>query len=233
MLVETFIRMQLGLKAHTVTKVVETEDYMIIHIDRLGTRLLRCGLCRQRCRKVHSLGKPREWRDLSMRKLPLKLRYPRASGVQYTAQTRDKRASLPSNGFRNLFMDLRQNSCYGLGMTAEAYKRLPRVKRHAIHVARLKKQMTPAEDVFCRSLASRGLCYRFQQSFYSPYYRIVDFYLPDQNLIVEIDGPCHDPEKDRRRDEWFTRVRGIPIIRLTNEQVLCGNFQLPCTIGVR
>src|ERR1039457_3269746 len=74
-LVETFIRKQLGLKAHTVTRVEETEEYMIIHIDRLGTRLLRCGLCRQRCRKVHSLGRPREWRDLSMRKLPWKLRY--------------------------------------------------------------------------------------------------------------------------------------------------------------
>ena len=74
-LVETFIRKQLGLKAHTVTRVEETEEYKIIHIDRLGTRLLRCGLCRQRCRKVHSLGRPREWRDLSMRKLPWKLRY--------------------------------------------------------------------------------------------------------------------------------------------------------------
>src|SRR5580704_5484250 len=48
---------------------------MIVHIDRLGRRLLRCGVCRQRCRKVHSMCKPREWRDLSMRKLPLKLRY--------------------------------------------------------------------------------------------------------------------------------------------------------------
>ena len=75
MLIETFIRKQLGLKAHTVTKVEETEGYMIIHIDRLGGRLLRCGLCRQRCRKVYSIRKPREWRDLSMRKLPLKLRY--------------------------------------------------------------------------------------------------------------------------------------------------------------
>src|ERR1039457_2418112 len=74
-LVETFIRKQLGLKAHTVTRVEETEEYMIIHIDRLGTRLLRCGLCRKRCRKVHSLGRPREWGDLSMRKLPWKLRY--------------------------------------------------------------------------------------------------------------------------------------------------------------
>jgi transposase len=74
-LVETFLRKQLGLKAHTVTKVEETEGYMIVHIDRLGGRLLRCGVCRQRCRKVHSVRKAREWRDLSMRKLPLKLRY--------------------------------------------------------------------------------------------------------------------------------------------------------------
>jgi transposase len=74
-LIETFLRKQLGLKAHTVTKVEETERYMIVHIDRLGRRLLRCGVCRQRCRKVHSVRKAREWRDLSMRKLPLKLRY--------------------------------------------------------------------------------------------------------------------------------------------------------------
>ena len=75
MLIETFLRKQLGLKAHTVTKVEETERYMIVHIDRLGRRLLRCGVCRQRCRTVHSVRKAREWRDLSMRKLPLKLCY--------------------------------------------------------------------------------------------------------------------------------------------------------------
>ncbi len=74
-LVETFIRKQLGLKAHTVKRVEQTEEFMIIHIDRLGDRLLRCGLCRQRCREVHSVRKEREWRDLSMRNLPLKLRY--------------------------------------------------------------------------------------------------------------------------------------------------------------
>ena len=58
-----------------MTKVEETERYMIVHIDRLGGRMLRCGVCRQRCRNVHSVRKAREWRDLSMRKLPLKLRY--------------------------------------------------------------------------------------------------------------------------------------------------------------
>jgi len=75
LLIETFIRKQLGLKAHTVTKVEQTEKFLIIHIDRRGDRLLRCGLCRQRCREVHSVCKEREWRDLSMRKLPMKLRY--------------------------------------------------------------------------------------------------------------------------------------------------------------
>ncbi len=74
-LIETFLRKQMGLKAHTVTKMEETDQCMIVHIDRLGRRLLRCGLCRQRCRKVHSLRKPRMWNDLSMRKLPLKLSY--------------------------------------------------------------------------------------------------------------------------------------------------------------
>lgn len=55
-LVETFIRKQLRLKAHTVTKVVVPGDAMIVHIDRLGSRLLRCGVCRQRCREVHDIG---------------------------------------------------------------------------------------------------------------------------------------------------------------------------------
>jgi transposase len=74
-LLETFIRKQLRLKAHTVRKVEETDEFMIVWIDRLGKRLLRCGVCRQRCREVHSVRKERDWRDLSLRKLPLKLRY--------------------------------------------------------------------------------------------------------------------------------------------------------------
>ena len=45
-LIETFIRKQLRLKAHTVTKVEETDECMLVYIDRLGKRLLRCGVCR-------------------------------------------------------------------------------------------------------------------------------------------------------------------------------------------
>jgi transposase len=74
-LIETFIRKQLRLKAHTVTKVEETDAGLLVDIDRLGQRLLRCGVCRQRCRAVHSVRPAREWRDLSMRKMALTLRY--------------------------------------------------------------------------------------------------------------------------------------------------------------
>lgn len=41
--------------------------------------------------------------------------------------------------------------------------------------------------------------------------------MPHQNLIIEIDGPCHDPEKDRGRDESFEGVGGTETVRLTNE----------------
>jgi transposase len=74
-LIETFIRKQLRLTAHAVTRVEETAEFMLVHIDRLGKRLLRCGVCRKRCREVHDIRREREWRDLSMRKLPLVLRY--------------------------------------------------------------------------------------------------------------------------------------------------------------
>jgi len=74
-LIETFIRKQLGLKAHRVTKVEQTGEQMIVYIDRLGTGLLRCGVCQQRCRQAHSVRRERQWRDLSLRKTTLILRY--------------------------------------------------------------------------------------------------------------------------------------------------------------
>jgi transposase len=74
-LIETFIRKQLRLKAHRVTKVESSEDRLIIFIDRMGERLLRCGVCRNRCLHIHSVRREREWQDLSMRQSRLILRY--------------------------------------------------------------------------------------------------------------------------------------------------------------
>jgi len=52
-----------------------TEDSVVVCIDRLGQRLLRCSVCHRRCQKVHGLGRQREWRDLAFRDLPLRWRY--------------------------------------------------------------------------------------------------------------------------------------------------------------
>jgi len=52
----------------------------LIHIDRFGKRLLRCGVCRRRCRTVHQR-RPEErmWRDLSLRDRKTVLRLRRKS----------------------------------------------------------------------------------------------------------------------------------------------------------
>ena len=104
------------------------------------------------------------------------------------------------------------------------FSKLPRAKQHAIFVAQRKRRATPAENLFCSYLASLGLSYRFQQGFYTPSYRIADFYLPAHKLIIEIDGPCHDREKDQHRGKLFEQARGIRTLRLSNEQVLMGEF---------
>jgi transposase len=74
-LIETLIRKQLRLKAHKVTKVEEAGECLVVYFERLGQRLLRCGVCRQRCKEIHDVRTEREWRDLWIRKSPLKLRY--------------------------------------------------------------------------------------------------------------------------------------------------------------
>jgi very-short-patch-repair endonuclease len=96
--------------------------------------------------------------------------------------------------------------------------------RHCKNRAVLLQKATPAERAFCCYLAARGFAFRQQQGFYTPFYRIADFYLPDRNLIIEIDGSYHDHAKDRMKDERFLAARGIRTLRLTNEQVLSGRI---------
>lgn len=76
MLLETFIRKLLGLKAHKVSSVEINDSGIRVTIERLGSRLLQCGVCGQRCRKTH--GAPRAqrvWRDFSLRDRPTWLLY--------------------------------------------------------------------------------------------------------------------------------------------------------------
>ena len=47
---------------------------------------------------------------------------------------------------------------------------------------------------------------------------IVDFVCLRHRLVIEADGPFHDPENDARRDAWL-RGQGFRILRFSNETV--------------
>jgi very-short-patch-repair endonuclease len=98
------------------------------------------------------------------------------------------------------------------------------VRQHCKNRAVLLKTATRAEHAFCYYLVRKGFRFRQQQGFYQPFYRIADFYLPDHNLIIELDGGYHDPVKDKAKDQAFLTERGIRTLRLTNEQVLSGRI---------
>jgi transposase len=72
MRMETFIRRSLGLKAHAVVKVeereAEGERELLIYVERLGQRRLRCGVCGLQAQRVAPTRRPeRRWRDLAIR----------------------------------------------------------------------------------------------------------------------------------------------------------------------
>ena len=78
MRMETFIRKALRLKAHTVVKVEEDEaaGELVVHLERLGQRRLRCGVCGLEAPRVAPTRRPlRRWRDLAMREHVVELQY--------------------------------------------------------------------------------------------------------------------------------------------------------------
>lgn len=67
MRMETYIRKSLGMKAHWVTEVVETEEGWVARVDRFGNRRLRCGHCGGETRMTRGRRRERRWKDLSLR----------------------------------------------------------------------------------------------------------------------------------------------------------------------
>ena len=78
MRMETFIRKALGLKAHTVARVEvrEAEGELVVRVERLSQRRLRCGVCGLRARRVAPTRRPeRRWHDLALRDSSVRLVY--------------------------------------------------------------------------------------------------------------------------------------------------------------
>jgi very-short-patch-repair endonuclease len=86
----------------------------------------------------------------------------------------------------------------------------------------MRSAMTPAELRLWLRLRNRqlgGLRFR-RQAPIGPY--IVDFFCPERNLIVEVDGDQHGHESNMKRDAERTRWlqgRGHRVLRFANVEV--------------
>jgi very-short-patch-repair endonuclease len=84
---------------------------------------------------------------------------------------------------------------------------------------KMRRQPTEAESRLWRYLSGAKLeGHKFRrQAILGPY--IADFFCPQKNLAVEIDGDTHITDADATRDEALRR-RGIKVVRVANEDVL-------------
>ena len=83
MRMETFIRKALQLKAHHVVKVEEpTPGDLVVSLERVGQRRLRCGACGQPAARAAATRRPlRRWQDLAMRQHQVSLVCARLIGL--------------------------------------------------------------------------------------------------------------------------------------------------------
>jgi very-short-patch-repair endonuclease len=104
---------------------------------------------------------------------------------------------------------------------------VPRIKRgNADHLSlkrQLRSNMTGPEIRLWSKLRTRqllGLKFRRQHGI-GPY--IVDFYCPQQSLVIEVDGESHAESeqglRDSRRDAYLHGL-GIRVIRYMNDDIM-------------
>lgn len=88
---------------------------------------------------------------------------------------------------------------------------------------RLYNNQTRQEQAVEKVIAPLGFRYRCQHLFRcgSKTY-FADFWLPDLNLVVEIDDPSHNAPDKRKKDLQRTKALqalGLTVIRFTNQEV--------------
>lgn len=88
----------------------------------------------------------------------------------------------------------------------------------------LKYKATKAEIIFGDWLWKNKVFFKFQKGFLKPFHRIVDFYLPDLNTIVEIDGGYHKKIiwKDQNKDKIWSKFKTV---RIKNEEIFDSSFK--------
>jgi very-short-patch-repair endonuclease len=103
------------------------------------------------------------------------------------------------------------------------------MKNHVVLCKNLRKNQTPAESVFwelVRNNQISGKRFLRQHVFWFEIdgikrYFVADFYCASSRLIIEIDGPIHDQQRDY--DDYRTELllqRDLKVLRFSNEEVL-------------
>lgn len=100
-------------------------------------------------------------------------------------------------------------------------------RRNAHYIYELKKRPTKAEIEFGKYLLKKSIYFQFQKGFFTPFHRIVDFYLPVRGVIIEVDGGYHSmtTKKDAYKDYSWATKRNIRTLRIKNEEVFDGSFK--------
>ncbi len=86
----------------------------------------------------------------------------------------------------------------------------------------LRRLSTKAEIVFWDAVRSKKLGFKVRRQYgIGPY--ILDFYLPQSQIAIEIDGDIHIKkevsDRDRNKDVYL-QENGIRVLRFTNESVI-------------
>lgn len=89
------------------------------------------------------------------------------------------------------------------------------------------KSFSRAETKARQIMTKAGIRYKYQKVISN---MIVDFFFPKRLLVLEIDGPKHDQEKDSRRDAYIRSI-GFNTLRFSNNQILTESTDLASEIN--
>ena len=99
-------------------------------------------------------------------------------------------------------------------------------RRATIPQARALRRTAPAtERILWNLLRDRrleGLKFRRQVPL-GPY--VLDFVCLRHRLVVEADGPFHDPDRDASRDDWLA-AKGFLVLRFPNNEIQVRDWQV-------
>lgn len=89
---------------------------------------------------------------------------------------------------------------------------------------KLENEATKQERILKKALSELEIEFVFQKVFrVNQKFYICDFYLPELNLVVELDGIQHSTKKGRRKDKtrtkWLKANFDIKVIRFKNSEI--------------